>query len=283
MLLFLLAASATALDYVSYVPTGACDDYYNAACDYSDATKAAMCAVVDNSTVECFQMMSEQTMYAGILPDASLFELSVLLFANCGFAVNSLVNGDNQIEPSLRALYQCDAENIGAYLNTDPLIWERYTGAYDAQGLCMNNTACVDAWDTVRSKSKDGEGGAPDFILNPYTGWYDPDPTTITEDQFCNVVFAALEVGDAILMGWLSIFLPLFHYLPPSMNPNDLDPDDILNFCYNRMVDDITKAVGIVMAVSISATFVVASMLVGGGCFWWHTGCSCSGNKATEV
>jgi len=283
MLLVLLAASATALDYVSY--SGACTDYYTAACDYSDATQAQMCAVVDNYTVGCFQSadFSGQTLYAGILPDSDMFEISVMAFAACGFMANSAVNGDNQIEPSLRALYQCDAENIGPLFNKDPLIWERYTGPFDAQGLCMKNTACADAWDTVRSKAKDGEGGAPDFNVNPYTGWYDPDATTITMDQFCNVVFAALEVGDAMLMGWLSIYLPLFHYLPPSMNPDDLDPDAILNFCYNRMVDDITKAVGIVMAVSISATFVVASMLVGGGCFWWHTGCSCSGNKATEV
>lgn len=271
MILFILPILAAA-QFQSAHPT-ICSHFTNATdvCEPLDS----LCFYVDLATQQCVNNVvvslgGPAGMDAvGITNNYASVGLTNAHFATayfmCSFMMTSNLTSpiQNKIHSGLRSMYECDAVASGI-----PSV-SLFTTVWDAQGMCMSDPACVSAYSDLRAH-KLVKKQETSFTYNQITQWYDIAPTN-DNDQMCACVFASLEIGNTNLVQYLVTGTY-------ALNLNGVDPDQIVQHCY----DSMNKQVMTLLFIVIPVTLVLTALVVGGFMFWWFTGCSCSESARKE-
>lgn len=194
----------------------------------------------------------------GVFPPETL----ALNLAQVAFMVSYNQTGGSvtQIYPSLNAVYECEARNEG-------LIWAEYADTWSAVQVCMEDTACLDAFDSIREASSDkppapfGKFSAT-WTYVPYIDFWMPLAVDNDNDAYCGIVFAALAEENIKAINGLIAWATL-----------NLNGDDLLGHC-----NDAVAKYTLGLVAGLSAGCLVFGLLVMGlGCY------CCNGRKKEAI
>jgi len=184
------------------------------------------------------------------------------VWAAVGFMVtyNGTGGALTRIHPALEAVYKCDVEALG-------LVWPDYSNAWAALDACMNDAACMSAYDNIRKDATDKptiKKSAPQYEpVAELNGLRVPWPVDNDNDAYCNIVFAALAEGNAkVLMFILSFATAYIPYDPEA----PMNPDAIVAHCQDKM-NGMVVALGAIVGTSC---FVGGLLFACFGCWCYN-------------
>jgi len=197
---------------------------------------------------------------SGVFPPATL----AATLAQFAYMVTYNQTGGvvSQIYPALNAIYECEARNAG-------LVWSTFADTWSAVQICMEDAACLTAFDNIRVKTLD----APPEPFEDYTAvwtyiasidfWMPLAPDN-NDNQYCGVLFATLEEENIKAMNALTAWATL-----------NLDGDNLLTHC-NKLLDDwiedTMKKVMMMLGLVGGGCFFAGSLMFGLGCYCCNRG-----------
>lgn len=151
------------------------------------------------------------------------------LWAQMAYAVtyNATAGTMMQVYPVLESIFECESRNAG-------LIWANFVGFFKALQTCQSDSGCANAWTNIRTNSTDVTQyvGGSEWDHQTVFEWWVPSLTTNTDDQGCNIFFAALAENNAKALNLVVSSLAL-------LNP---DGNSAMEHCNGQGVIDLENS-----------------------------------------